>query len=346
MSEQVLVGVSGGVDSSVCVRLLQKAGYEVQGAVIRFSPAHGRAVEEAGALARQLDIPLRVLDAQERFARMVVRPFCQSYCTGSTPNPCVMCNPLVKFHTLCAAADEMGIEKIATGHYARLAQRDGAVYVRRAASAPRDQSYMLYRLGQPVLRRLLLPLGEMEKPQVRALAEEAGLSSAHAPDSQEICFIPDGDYAAYIRRAGFTAPEGHFIGPEGQDLGPHRGLLHYTVGQRRGLHIALGRPVFVRRICPDGNILLGYAKDAFFGGVRVEEAFRADGRPFAPGGRYEVKIRSAAKPAGCTAEPLEKDMLDLRFDEPARAPAPGQAAVLYEGDLLIGGGVIREAYPL
>ena len=346
MKEQVLVGVSGGVDSSVCVQLLQEAGFAVRGAVIRFSPAHDHAVEEARALAGQLGIPLEVLDAQDRFQQAVVRPFCESYCAGRTPNPCVVCNPLVKFDALCAAADRAGIERIATGHYARLSQREGALYVRRAASEKRDQSYMLYRLGQPVLRRLLLPLGEMEKEDVRATAAQRGLSSAKTPDSQEICFIPDGDYAAYIRRAGFTAPEGRFIGPEGQDLGPHRGLLHYTVGQRRGLHIALGRPVFVRRICPDGNIQLGYAEDAFFTGVRLGEVFRGDGRPFPPEGRYEVKIRSAAKPAPCTARALPDGELELQFDQPARAPAPCQAAVLYEGDLVVGGGVIEEASPL
>lgn len=331
--KQVLMALSGGVDSAVCVRLLQQAGYEVSGLVIRFSPAHEGAVAAAQRAAAELGIPLAVADCQERFAREVIEPFCRDYTEGRTPNPCVVCNPRVKFHVLAQQADRMGIPLLATGHYARIVQPDGVYRVACAQSQARDQSYMLYRLSQPILSRLLLPAGELEKPQIRALAAEFGLSSAETPDSQEICFIPDGDYATYIEQSGRPDKPGHFFGPQGQDLGPHRGIVHYTVGQRRGLGVSLGQPAFVKSIGADGSVHLAYADDLWASAITLTDTVPVD-EPL-PDGYYQVKIRSMAKHVPCRLAGNE-----LVFDQPQRAPAPGQHAVLYTDGVVMGGGVI------
>lgn len=335
--DKVLVALSGGVDSSVCVRILREQGFDVQAAVIRFSPAHEGAVQAAHTAARQLEIPLHVLDAGEAFERQVIRPFCESYCQGRTPNPCVLCNPALKFRLLAEKADELGIRFIATGHYARVEQdEDGFYRVHTAASGARDQSYMLYRLGQDIFSRLILPLGEFEKDDVREMARESGLEAANAPDSMEICFIPEGNYGQYIEARGLQGRPGRFIGPEGQDLGPHQGVLHYTVGQRRGLGIALGRPVFVQRILPSGDIQLGWAGQEFASRVQLSGLVAAGG--VLPAGGYLAKVRSAAKAVPCTYDGVSA----LVFPQPVRAPAPGQSAVLYRGDAVMGGGFIED----
>ena len=335
--DKVLVGMSGGVDSSVAVRILQEQGFAVAGAVIRFSPAHDAAVQQAKAAAKQLGVECIVLDAQDLFDANVVQPFCESYCKGETPNPCILCNPSVKFAALLTAADKLGIQYIATGHYARIeTDNEGVSHVHKAVSVARDQSYMLYRLEQDVLSRLLLPLGEFEKEDIREMARDMQLTCADAPDSMEICFIPDGDYASYIEKRGMSAKQGHFISPEGKDLGPHKGVLHYTVGQRKGLGIALGRPVFIREICEDGNILLADAGDDLVSNIGVANMVSADGKEI-PAGDYTVKIRSAATPAPAhyNGEGV------LEFDPPVRAPAPGQSAVFYLDDMVVGGGFLR-----
>ena len=236
--DKVLVGMSGGVDSSVAVRILQQQGFAVTGAVIRFSPAHDAAVEAAQKAAKQMDVECIVLDAQELFEQEVVAPFCADYCAGRTPNPCVRCNPAVKFTALLAAADKLGIQYIATGHYARVeVDGDGVSRIHLPESAARDQSYMLSRLDQDVLSRLILPLGEFEKDDVREMARDFGLDCADAPDSMEICFIPDHDYAAFIEKtAKQVPPAGNFVDQDGTILGRHRGITHYTVGQRKGLN--------------------------------------------------------------------------------------------------------------
>lgn len=338
--DKVLVALSGGVDSSVCVRILQQQGFAVQGVVISFSPAHGKAVQAATVAAKELGIPLRVAHCEEAFETEVVHPFCSAYIQGQTPNPCILCNPGVKFKVLAACADEMGIYYIASGHYARIEEENGVYHVARAASHKRDQSYMLYRLPQEILSRLCLPIGEFEKPTIRRMAQEYGLSSAQNPDSQEICFIPDGDYAAYIQGRGYTAKQGRFIGPGGEDLGPHKGVLHYTVGQRRGIGLSMGKPIFVKRIQQNGDILLGWAGQEFSSAVVLRDVVSASGKPFENGLHCAVKIRSMAQPVGCTVQ--YSGAVQLVFDEAQRAPAPGQSAVLYSGELVLGGGFIEE----
>lgn len=340
--DKILVALSGGVDSSVCIQILRDQGFDVQAVVIRFSPAHDAAVRAAQTVARQLGVPLIEEDCTEEFEQQVVEPFCAQYCAGRTPSPCVLCNPRVKFAALARVADRLGIRYIATGHYARVTEENGLYYVRAAVSPERDQSYMLYGLPQNILARLCLPVGEFEKSDIREMAASAQLASADAPDSQEICFIPDGDYAAYIAARGLFPLQGRFIGPDGEDLGPHKGVWHYTVGQRKGLNIAYGTPLFVRRIRPNGDVELARGGDEFFSGIVLTDAARADGRPILPGERYGVKVRSRAAAASCTVEAAENDSVTLRFDEPQRAPAPGQAAVLYDGELVRGGGTICE----
>ncbi len=337
--DKVLVGMSGGVDSSVAVKILQQQGFAVTGAVIRFSPAHDAAVENAHRAAKQMDIECITLDAQELFEQEVIEPFCSDYCNGRTPNPCVRCNPAVKFTALLAAADRLGIQYIATGHYARIdTDSDGISRICRPACAARDQSYMLCRLTQPVLSRLILPLGEFDKEDVREMARDFGLDCADAPDSMDLCFIPDGDYAAYIEARGLSGRAGHFISPDGADLGPHGGVLHYTVGQRKGLGIALGEPVFIKEILANGDIQLARAGDEFFRFVHVDTPVTPDGAPL-PAGDYEVKVRSAAQPAPASYDGAET----LTFAEPVRAPAPGQAAAFYKDATVMGGAFITGA---
>ncbi|MEG1049246.1 MAG: tRNA 2-thiouridine(34) synthase MnmA [Oscillospiraceae bacterium] len=270
-NKKVLVGVSGGVDSSVCVDILKSQGYEVQGAVINFSEHSATAIEDAKKVCAHLDIPICVIDARKSFEENVVQPFCQSYLEGKTPNPCILCNPLVKFRALAKKADEMGIEFIATGHYAQVELIDGIFYVKKAASTIKDQSYMLYRLPQEILKRLLLPLGQYEKSNIREMAKNTGLFNAEKPDSQEICFIPSGDYPQFIEARGFKPKTGFFIDPEGKKIKAHSGIHHYTVGQRKGLGIALGKPAFIKEISENGDILLGYAGEEFFDRVILDE---------------------------------------------------------------------------
>ena len=341
--DKILVGMSGGVDSSVTVRILQEQGFAVQGAVIRFSPAHDAAVDQARDAGAALGVPVHVIDAADAFEREVVAPFCESYCAGRTPNPCILCNPAVKFRLLAAKADELGCPSIATGHYARVVLcDDGQCRLCAPESAARDQTYMLYRLPQPILSRLVLPLGEFEKEDVREIARDLGLSCADAPDSMEICFIPDGNYADFIRARGYTPLTGRFLGPNGEDLGPHAGVDHYTVGQRKGLGIAAGRPVFVKAILPNGDVQLAESGGEYAGRLTVTGLVTPDGRPLADGD-YRVKVRSAAPAVPCRVQDLGDGVLEVRFPDPVRAPAPGQSAVFYRGGFVFGGGFIATA---
>ncbi len=343
-NKKVLVGVSGGVDSSVCVDLLRKQGYEPEGVVIRFSDASDEAVRDAEKVRLSLGITLHIADARENFDRYVVHPFCQSYVSGSTPNPCIMCNPNVKFATLIKTADRLGIHYIATGHYAQVEEKGGFYYVKKAASAAKDQSYMLYRLPQNVLSRLLLPIGAYEKPVIRDMARDIGLFNADKPDSQEICFIPDGDYDAFIRRAGYKTKYGWIISPEGKRIKRHDGVHNYTVGQRKGLGVALGKPAFVKRIHENGDVLLGYAGDEFFTRISLDNPVYTTALPLPAESIVSVKIRSAAKGEAARVIFSDNDRITLEFIQPVRAPAKGQSAVLYDGEYVLGGGFISEVH--
>ncbi len=340
----VLMALSGGVDSAVSVRILQQQGFRVQGAVIRFSPAHDGAVLAAQIAAEELGIPLHIIDAKEPFEKEVILPFCTLYASGRTPSPCLLCNPAVKFRMLQEKADELGFYWLASGHYANCESEGEHVFIAQAESKKRDQSYMLYRLPQSILRRLILPLGTFEKPHIREMAEEWGLSNAKAPDSQEICFIPNGNHADYIKARGIPIKQGNLIGPDGQNLGPHRGVAYYTIGQRKGLGVSLGEVVFVQKIEQNGDVILARAGDEFSNGLRLHHTHNGGTVPFMPGQHFNVKIRSAATPVPCEITHVANDALHITFDCPQRAAAPGQHAVLYKGSLVIGGGEIEESF--
>lgn len=347
-TKRVLVALSGGVDSAVCVHLLKAQGFEVRAVVMKMSDLHGATVAAAQEAADALGIPLAVLDLRKAFEESVIDYFVGEYLHGRTPNPCVVCNPRVKFHFLMKEADREGCAFAATGHYARIERENGVARLYRAASLKRDQSYMLYRLGQTELSRLLFPLGGMDKPEVRAIATMEGLSCAKAPDSQENCFIADNDYAAYIRDkvgANRVLP-GELVGPDGTICGMHTGIIDYTVGQRKGLGVALGRPVFVREIDAVNNrVLLADAGQDVFSEAVIGSVTTIDGQPLGEDGgvklRFTAKIRSAATPTPVLVEALHGKRAHIIFDEPQRAVAKGQSLVLYDGERVIGGGFIE-----
>lgn len=345
-NQKVLVALSGGVDSSVCVYLLQQKGYEVAGIVLKMSPAHEQTVKDAQAVATQLGIQLYVQDMTKQFEESVIEYFTHEYLQGRTPNPCIVCNPTVKFQALIEAADRYGYDYVATGHYANLVHQDNKVLLARGTCKQRDQSYMLYRLGQRELSRLLFPLNQMEKTQVREIAKQAQLPSANKPDSQEICFIPDNHYTDYIESRTGCCPKGDFISPEGTVCGTHKGIIHYTVGQRKHLGIALGRPVFVKEIDPIQNrIYLANAGQEYYKKAIINQLSYPSGEPLSQPFEAYVKIRSVAPLAKAQIKPLEHETAEVIFSQPQRAVAKGQSIVMYdEQEIVIGGGFITEVF--
>lgn len=338
---KVLLALSGGVDSSVSAELLKHMGYEVAGVVMMMSDAHVKTLEAARASARALGIRLFELDLRKEFKAEIIDYFAGEYLSGKTPSPCVRCNPRIKFKYLLKTALENGYDYIATGHYANIVFEDGVYKLKRAKSAARDQSYMLAGLGQDVLSRLILPLADIEKDEVRAIADKLGLPCRNAPDSQENCFIPDNNYALYIENNYRPAPEGNFISPEGEICGRHKGIIHYTIGQRKGLGIALGRPAFVSEINAERNeirlsyekavtneVMLGNVSEVFAGAVK-------------DGGRYFCKLRSVGKLLGCRASLLDCGNILLKLDAPEPRVSAGQAGVIYDGDTVLGMGTLQ-----
>lgn len=338
---KVLLALSGGVDSSVSAELLKHMGYEVAGVVMMMSDAHVKTLQAARDSARALGIKLYELDLRREFKAEIIDYFAEEYLSGRTPSPCVRCNPRIKFKYLLKTALENGYHHIATGHYAQIVCENGIYKLKCAKSAARDQSYMLAGLGQEVLSRLILPLADIEKDEVRAIAERLGLPCRNAPDSQENCFIPDNNYALYIEENYRSAPEGDFISPEGEICGRHKGIIHYTIGQRKGLGIALGRPAFVSEINADRNeIRLSYEKavtdEVILSGI--SETFKG---AIQNGGRYSCKLRSVGRLIGCCASILDDDSILLKLDSPEPKVSAGQAGVIYESDTVLGMGTIQ-----
>lgn len=348
--KRVLLGLSGGVDSTAAAFLLQRQGYQVTGLFFDVLGNQERLIKRAQTAAEQLGISFIYRNVKEEFGERIIDDFCSSYLRGETPNPCVRCNPLLKFRILKQEADRIGAQYLATGHYARVqADEKGITYLYRGKSERKDQSYMMYRLPQEILRRLILPLGETEeKEKVRSLLRGEGLSNAEAKDSQEICFIPEGSYSDYLSANGYSSPPGTFIDSEGTVLGEHQGISHYTIGQRKGLGITFGKPMFVTDIDPQNNtVTLGEqsdlfqccvtAKDCRFPGGEEEETMLP--RQY-QGQRVLAKIRYAAKPAPAVVRQNEDGKVEAIFDEAQRAPTPGQSMVFYLGDRCLGGGFI------
>lgn len=348
--------MSGGVDSSVAAWLLKEQGYDVIGVTMQIwqdeDPAQVEenggccglsAVEDGRRVAAQLGIPYYVMNFKKDFKEKVIDYFMDEYLHGRTPNPCIACNRYVKWESLLKRSMDIGADYIATGHYAQVGQLSNGRYaVRRSVTAAKDQTYALYNLTQEQLSHTLMPVGAYTKEQIRGFAEELGLLVAQKPDSQEICFVPDNDYARFIEEhAGVKIPEGNFVWKDGTVIGKHKGITHYTVGQRKRLGLSMGRPVVVLEIRPKTNeVVLGEPGDVF---CRVLRADRLNWMAVEqPAGetRFLAKVRYAHEGAMCTVHMVGRDEVECVFDEPVRAVTPGQAVVFYDGDHVAGGGTI------
>lgn len=339
--QKLAVAMSGGVDSSAAAVLAKGAG-DAFGATMRLCD---EAFAEAGAAAEicaSLGMPHTVWDFRDTFRREVMERFAAAYAAGQTPNPCVVCNRFIKFGAFLERALQSGAARIVTGHYARTVRQGGRVLLQKAADKSKDQSYVLYTLSKEALERVWFPLGELTKPQVRELAHEQGLASANRKESQDICFVPDGDYAAFIERfSGKTFPPGDFTDLSGRVLGRHRGIIRYTVGQRRGLGLALPAPMYVvKKDVSENCVRLGFSQDLLCDTVEVGELNLTACDAFSSPVRLAVRIRYNQAEQPATVEQTGADRLRIRFDTPQRAVTPGQAAVLYDGDTVVGGGTI------
>jgi tRNA-uridine 2-sulfurtransferase len=345
-NNKVILGLSGGVDSTTAALLLKEQGLDVTGLYFDVSTGNQQGREAAERVADSIGIPFIYKNVHDTFENIVVENFCNEYACGRTPNPCIMCNPMIKFNLLLKEAVASGAEHIATGHYARV--RNGNLYIAR--NARKDQSYMLYRLTSDVLERLILPLGEVEsKEVVRDYARAYEMENADQKDSQEICFISDedGGYLNFLYQRGIQSTEGNFIDKNNKIIGRHQGLAHYTVGQRKGLGITFGKPTFVLSLnSEDNTITLGDNLDlmqvhvastnhVFLGEQTNQVPATYIGKPLT------AKIRYAAQPAAAVIESMEDDVIQTRFEQSQRAVTPGQSIVFYDGDRLIGGGFIK-----
>ena len=342
MEQITAAAMSGGVDSTAAALLLLRGGHTVEGVTLRLAPCGQDGAEDARAAARALNIPHHLFDLTGPFQAQVVEPFVRAYEMGRTPNPCVECNRRIKFGALLELARERGWARVATGHYARLDLDTGSGrwLLKKAARPDKDQSYVLALLTQDQLSRSRFPLGGLSKEEVRAIAQEAGPANARKKDSQDICFIPDGDYGAFLRRyTGKDYPAGPFLDEDGQVLGRHTGIVDYTVGQRRGLGVSSSRGrLYVKEIRPgeDAVVLSG-------GSGLFARTLTADRLNLIPCGRLEGPVRLRAKiryrmaEQPCTAEQTGEESLRLTFDSPQRAICPGQTVVLYDGDTVVGG---------
>ena len=355
---KVVVGMSGGVDSSVAAWLLKEQGYDVIGVTMQIwqdeentvQEENGgccglSAVDDARRVAAAIGIPYYVMNFKDEFQKSVIEYFTKEYLAGRTPNPCIACNRYVKWEALLQRSLSIGADYIATGHYARIEHLPNGRYaIRRSATMEKDQTYALYNLTQEQLSHTLMPVGDYTKDQIREIAAKIGLPVAKKKDSQEICFVPDQDYASFIQNeTGIVAPKGNFVNTKGEILGTHEGITHYTVGQRRGLGLPMGHRVFVLEIRPETNeVVIGENEDVFsnrltcrnLNWMAIEDLGDQEMR-------VSAKIRYSHKGALCTIRKIGEDRVECVFDEPQRAATPGQAVVFYDGEYVVGGGTIE-----
>jgi tRNA-specific 2-thiouridylase len=352
--------MSGGVDSAVAAALMAERGHDVTGVTLKLwcygaSPVSPRAcctldaIDDAHRVARRMGFPLHVVDAEEVFRQRVLQPFLDAYASGRTPYPCAACNQHLKFGDLIARLDLIGAELLATGHYARVVRdADGVHGLARAVDASKDQSYALALVPYEALARATFPLGELTKTEVRAHAARLELSVWDKPESQDLCFVPDGDYAGFAtRKLGETrgTEPGAFVTAGGERLGTHRGIFHYTVGQRRGLGLSAAEPLYVLSIDAGRNqVTVGERRELERPGLRTAPVNWLRPAPPAAGTRAEVRIRYQHAGAPATLTPLDDGGVDVRFDEPQNAVTPGQLAVFYDGDRVLGGAPIATAH--
>lgn len=353
---KVVVGMSGGVDSSVAAYLLKQQGYEVIGVTMQIWQDAERiveeenggccglsAVEDARRVAAQLEIPYYVMNFKDSFQKNVVDYFVEEYLNGRTPNPCIACNRYVKWESLLQRSLSIGADYIATGHYARIVKLPNGRYtLRKSATLAKDQTYALYNLTQEQLQRTLMPVGEYSKEEIRKIAEDIQLQVANKPDSQDICFVPDGDYAGFIEKtAGKQVQKGNFVTVDGTVLGEHKGIIHYTVGQRKGLGLALGYPAFVLEIRPETNeVVIGTHEESMAKSLRAGNLNFMSIEDLAEPQRVFTKIRYNHRGVWATIKKTGEDEILCTFEEPQRAVTPGQAVVFYDGEYVLGGGTI------
>jgi len=354
--KKVVVGMSGGVDSSVAAYLLKEEGYEVIGVTMQIWQDEEAcateenagccglsAVDDARRVAQALDIPYYVMNFKSEFKKQVIDYFIEEYLAGRTPNPCIACNRYVKWESLLKRSLDIGADFIATGHYARIVSLpNGRDTLKKSKTTEKDQTYALYNLTQEQLKHTLMPVGAYTKEQIREIAAQIHLPVARKPDSQEICFVPDHDYARFIEEnTNQKIIEGNFVTSQGEIIGRHKGITHYTVGQRKGLNLSMGHPVFVTAIRPETNeVVIGENEDVFAGGLLCSQLNFMSISDFPGEMQATAKIRYNHKGASCMIRRTGKDKAECWFDEPQRAITPGQAVVFYDGDLVIGGGTI------
>lgn len=355
---KVMLGMSGGVDSSAAAAILLKQGYDVIGVTLQIWPdkpeeikkAEGgccslTAVDDARRVAGKLGIPYYVLNFKDIFQQKVIDYFKDEYIRGRTPNPCIACNRFVKFEAMLSKAVSMGMDYVATGHYARINYDEsiGRYLLKKSVTDAKDQTYALYTMTQEQLAKTLFPIGDFTKDKVRKLAKEIGLSVASKPDSQEICFVDDNDYGRYIsENTDVNIKPGWFVDSDGNKLGRHRGIIHYTIGQRKGLGVSFGKPMFVLALHPEDNtVVLGDENEVFSASLTAYDVNYISIEELKDEMSVSAKIRYSANKAAAYISPLPDNRVRVSFDEPQRAITPGQSVVFYQGDIVVGGGVIE-----
>ncbi len=353
--KKALIAMSGGVDSSVAALLIKEQGFDAVGTTMKLYDNEDAGISkentccslddiaDARAVCNRLGIPYYVFNFRENFNEQVIERFIKAYENGSTPNPCIDCNRYIKFDRLMRRMYELEMDYVVTGHYARIEQSDnGRFLLKKAVDESKDQSYVLYSLTQEQLSHTLFPLGNLTKPEVRQLAEKSGFINAKKHDSQDICFVPNGKYAEFIEQyTGKEYPDGDFVDLDGKILGTHKGIIRYTIGQRKGLGLALPAPMYVCRKDLDNNkVILGSNDDLFSKELYANDVNLISVKEINEPMRVLAKVRYNQKEQPATVEQLDADTIHVIFDEPQRAICDGQAVVLYDGDTVVGGATI------